>query len=280
MNDILVGIDFSKCSINALEHALNIAAKAEKDIIMVWVNRHESQKELYNPDSGRDIIEEVTNRFEELIANYKPNFKPQLKYEIREGKIYKQIVKAADEWDVSLIVVGTHGSSGFEEFWIGSNANKVISSTHIPVITIRRKTNIGRELKRIILPIDSTPETRQKIIYTTLLASFFDAEVFVLALYSVNSKRVQSRVDKYAGQMVEYLEEEGIKTKLVTQRADNITTSTIAFAKKMDANLIAIMTEQEHSASNILMGPYASQMVNNSPVPVLSIHPKSVLSGF
>lgn len=280
MNDILVGIDFSKCSINALEHALNLAKKADKNIIMVWVNRRESQKELYNPDSGNNIIEDVTKRFEALITKYKPDFKPQLKFEIREGKIYKEIVKAADQNDVSLIVVGTHGSSGFEEFWIGSNANKTISSTHIPVITIRRKRDLERELKRIVLPIDSTSETRQKIIYTSFLAGLFEAEVHVLALYTMNSKRVQGRVDKYAKQMLEYLEEEGIKTVYVSQRADNITNSTIDYAKKIDANLISIMTEQEHSASNILIGPYASQMVNNSPIPVLSIHPKSVLSGF
>ena len=279
MNDILVGIDFSKCSINALEHALNIAHKADQDIIMVWVNRRESQKELYNPGSN-NIIEEVNKRFEDLISKYKADFKPELKFEIREGKIYKEIVKAADENDVSLIVVGSHGSSGFEEFWIGSNANKTIASTHIPVITIRRKTDVGRELKRIVFPIDSTPATRQKIIYTALLAGYFDAEVHVLALYTVNLRRVEERVDKYAKQMLEYLEDEGIKTVYITQRADNITNSTIEYAKKIDANLIAIMTEQEHSASNILMGPYASQMVNNSPIPVLSIHPKSVLSGF
>ena len=57
MNDILIGIDFSDCSINALEHAISFARKADRDIIMVWVNRPESQRELYT--SGSDnIIEE------------------------------------------------------------------------------------------------------------------------------------------------------------------------------------------------------------------------------
>ena len=276
MNDILVGIDFSECSINALEHALSIASKAEKDIIMVWVNRPESQKELHSYDSNT-VVDEVTKRFEELIEKYKSDFKQQMKYEIRKGKIYRQIVKAADEYSVSLIVVGTHGSSGFEEFWIGSNANKIISETYIPVITISSKIDIHRELQRIVLPIDSTPETRQKIIFTALLAGFFNAEVHVLALYSGSSRRIHDRVDKYAKQMAGYLEEEGVKYKFVSQRSDNLTNSTIEYAKKVDANLIAIMTEQERSASNILLGPYASQMVNNSPVPVLSIHPKNVL---
>jgi len=58
--------------------------------------------------------------------------------------------------------------------------------------------------------------------------------------------------------------------------ADNITEATIEYAKKIDANLISIMTEQETKTSNLWLGPYASQMVNHSPIPVLSIHPEKI----
>lgn len=44
---ILTGIDFSDCSINALEHAISIANKADADVCMVWVNRPVSGKEIY-----------------------------------------------------------------------------------------------------------------------------------------------------------------------------------------------------------------------------------------
>jgi nucleotide-binding universal stress UspA family protein len=50
----------------------------------------------------------------------------------------------------------------------------------------------------------------------------------------------------------------------------------IEMAKKLDANLISIMTEQETRTSNLWMGPFAHQTVNHSPIPVLSIHPKEV----
>lgn len=275
MNDILVGIDFSDCSINALEHALTIAKKAEKKIMMVWVNCPESKKELL-PFNSENIIDEVNSRFEKLVLKYQPILKQRINYEIREGKIYQEIVKSAEENNVLLIVVGTHGASGFEEFWIGSNANKIISATYIPVITIRGNVDVDRELKKIVLPIDSTPETRQKIIFTVLIAGYFNAEIHVLALYSGNSLSIRERVDKYAKQVIEYLNEESIRYHYFSQKTDHITNSTIEYAKKIDANLISIMTEQEYTASNILLGSYASQMVNNSPVPVLNIHPKII----
>lgn len=277
MNTILVGIDFSECSLNALEHAISIARKAEADILMLWVRHHESEKILMSYKS-ENIKEEIQHRFEILIKKYKADFPYALNYEIRKGKIYKEIVKAADENQASLILMGTHGTSGFEEFWIGSNANRVISSTSVPVITIQSNIDVGRELKRIVLPIDSTPETRQKIIYTSILASLFKAEIHVLGLYSADSSFLKEKVDEYSKQMVEHLEEEGVAYKHLSLEADNLTTATIKYAKEVDANLIAIMTEQEKSASNILLGPYASQMVNHSPIPVLSIHPQRIES--
>ena len=50
-----------------------------------------------------------------------------------------------------------------------------------------------------------------------------------------------------------------------------------AAKEQADANLISVMTEQEKTARNILLGPYAQQMVNHSPIPVLCIHPKEML---
>lgn len=80
------------------------------------------------------------------------------------------------------------------------------------------------------------------------------------------------RVRGYVAQAEDYFKESGIKYKVSYMDADNITEKTLEYAKKVDANLISIMTEQETTASNLWLGPYAAQMVNHSPVPVLSIH--------
>ncbi len=76
---------------------------------------------------------------------------------------------------------------------------------------------------------------------------------------------------------MKHLEEENIRYVLESVHAENLTDSTIEYALKINANLISIMTEQEISAKNLLLGPYAQQMVNHSPIPVLSIHPKDLL---
>ncbi len=277
MKKIIVAIDFLDCSINALAHAVSIAEKAGADLEMIWVNKPDDAKEIFkcNPET---ILEEVDRRFNELIEEFSPEIGDgKMSYTIREGKVYREIVEAADESNADMIVVGTHGSSGFEEFWIGSNANKIVSATNKPIISIRGGVDIQRPLNRIVLPLDSTVETRQKLPFTAELARIHDAEVFVLSLYTTKVAEIRYRVDTYTDQVIEYLEEEGVKYTRDAVEADNLTNSTIGYAERIEANLISIMTEQERTTANLWLGPYAQQMVNHSPFPVLSIHPKELI---
>jgi len=274
---IVVGVDFSECSLNALEHAFSMAKDAECDLKMVWVNKAKQEKSVALK-SPEEAAADATKAFEDLIEKYQPEFgNGKIDFVIREGKVYTEIVQQAEEDDAFLLVAGTHGSSGFEEFWIGSNAQKIVSACHCPVITIRGGIDIKRDLTKIILPIDSTLETRQKVPFTTALADYCDAEIYVLSLYSTQVRTIRQRVDRYAAQVIEYLEDYEVKYQQSSIEADNITNTTIDFAKEIDANLISIMTEQEKSTANLWLGPYAQQMVNHCPIPVLSIHPKEYI---
>lgn len=276
---MLSGIDFSDCSVNALEHAISIAEKANADICMVWVNRPENGKEIYKIDPD-NIVHEAIQRFEALVKKYQPRLGAgKIYYQIRKGKVYEEIVKTANELDAFLIVIGTHGSSGFEEFWIGSNANRIVTATDRPIITIRGGVDISRTIDRIVMPIDSTIESRQKVPLTTLLARYFDAEIHVLALFSSDVEEVRLTVREYVSQVERYLIENHVRFKVKELEVKNLTDSTIEYATQVDANLISIMDEQETTTSNLWLGPFAQQMVNHSPVPVLCVHAKDLIAG-
>lgn len=274
MANIIAAIDFSDCSVNALEHAVSIAARGTLDVHMIWVNNPSVTKTTIYSDTSADLIDEIRKQFTKLVDKYTPLLPDStIDFVIREGKIYREIIDEAKEMDSLCIVMGTHGKSGFEQFWIGSNANKLISVSPCPVITIRTGVDIKQEMRVILMPIDSTLDTRQKVPFTTYLAQLFESEVYVLSLYASKYKSIQKRVDVYTDQVCSYLEEEGIKFHRDVLSCDNLTTGTIDYAKRIRANLISIMTEQETSPFNLLVGPYAQQMVNNSPYPVLSINP-------
>jgi nucleotide-binding universal stress UspA family protein len=278
MKTIISAVDFSDCSINALEHAVSIAKHSESDLLMLWVNNPYTTKTILSSDMSDDLVEEVEHQFTKLINKYGPELPDtKIDYIIREGKVYKEVVNQARESEAWLIVAGTHGSSGFEELWMGSNANRIVTAAPCPIITIRTGVEISRNLKTIVMPMDNTMETRQKVPFTCELAQAFDAEVHILAIFTTIIEEVRDKVQIYAKQAAKYLKENGVKHLIVELEAENLSTTTIEYAKKVDANLISIMTEQEKTAINLWLGPYAQQMVHHSPIPVLSIHPKEIL---
>ncbi|MGA2822472.1 MAG: universal stress protein [Bacteroidales bacterium] len=277
MNNIVVAIDFSESSINAFLHALSIAQKCNTDLDLVWVRKSTEEQDKF--DNKGDPTKEVTVQFTELITKYQPELPGnKINYKIRTGKVYKEITDEARESKAMLVVAGTHGASVFVEFWIGSNANRIISLSPCPVITIRSGINIARPLSRIVLPIDSTAETRQKATFTGYLAKKHDAQIHILSLYRTKVKAMRRNIDSYSEQVAKYFEEKGIKYLITSTEADNIADSIIKYGKSVDANLISIMTHQESSTANLWMGPFAQQTVNRSPIPVLCIRPKETLA--
>lgn len=277
MSKIIVAIDFSDCSINAFIHALSVAQKCKSDLLLVWVMKPVSDKDKF--EEGKDPTKEVVQQFEELISKHKHELPGnKIEYKIRTGKIYKEIADEAKESNAMLVVTGTHGATVFVEFWIGSNANRIVSLSPCPVITIRAGIDISRSLTKIVMPIDSSMETRQKATFTAYIAKQHGAEVKILSLYTSKVKAMRQNVDLYSQQVATYMQEMGINYTVESVVADNVSDATIEYAKKVDANLIVIMTSQESNTSNLWMGPYAQQMVNRSPMPVLSIHPMNTLA--
>ena len=272
---IIAGIDFSDGSMSALQYAIRVANAIDANIMMVWVDKMKNPSAVYA--NSFDPRLEAKKRFEEIMDDYRPKLlSGKFLFKIRNGKVHKELVNQAKYHDAVMIVAGTHGVSGFDEFWIGSNAYKIVAYATCPVLTIRYGVPTDKAFTNIVLPVDSTRETRQKLPYTAFLANQFNAKINILSLYSTGVKTIRDLVDNYSEQAMDYLKERDINCELFTLEADNLTDGTIEFAKSVDADLISIMTEQETSATNLLLGPYAQQMVNHSPIPVLTIRSRSI----
>ncbi len=275
MKSILVAVDFSNCSVNALLYAAQIAFKADARVEMIWVNNPEKTRVSVDNDSSNELIDEVIIQFKRLTDELHAKFIGlKVDYVIRQGKVYKEVKLQAEESKSWLIVAGTHGVSGFEEFWMGSNAYRIVGTAPCPVITLRADVDVSKLLNTIIFPVDCTSETREKVAPTLQIARVTGAKVIILKLYSSSLTDIKNIVDAYAAQVVSFMEEEGVEVETDFVKANNLTDATIEYARKSNGNLIAIMTEQEKKTTNILLGNYAQQMVNHSPIPVLTIRSK------
>lgn len=267
---IVVGIDFSRSSIQAFEYALGIAGQTQSNLKLVYVTKKRDIDSLV-PRDGKGKNSATEKSFEKLIARYKDTIPGEITYRILSGKIYEEVTNLAKYTEAWLIIAGAHGMSGFEEMWVGNNASKIISHANRPVITLKKNFRIKKPvMEKIVLPIDSTFETIQKVPFTLELAQYFKAQINVLSLYSSKMKTTEQRVENNTRDVMELIVKSGLRyinEKIVDE---NITRATIEYAQKRNADLISIMTEQEFSSQNVLMGTYAQQMVNQAPIPVLS----------
>ncbi|MFC2138304.1 universal stress protein, partial [Bacteroidota bacterium] len=201
----------------------------------------------------------------------------KLDYKIREGHIFREIVNQAKYDDADYILMGTHGVSGFEEFWIGSNAFRVVTHADCPVITISYGYQVN-EISKIVLPIDISVFTRAKVPVVADIAAKLNAEVHILSVSETDKDGVMEKINHFAKQTIEFLENKNITCISNSIIGENNTDSTIEYAQKINAQLIAIMTEQTENTRNFwINSSYAQQMVNHSSIPVMSIRMSNLL---
>jgi len=270
MNEILVAIDFSDSSINALEHAVSVAEGFKSNLLLVWVETKNSLRHLgvKKSDEAHKIVEQ---KFKDIIEKYKTNIgKQEIEYRIRKGETYKEVIALSKENKVDMIVTGVHGSHGFRRFFMGTNANHIVAEAKCPVLTIGLHRTTGRALENIVLPIDNTLDTRQKVGLATRFAQLYGATIHILGLYSTNVKSLRMRVDNYVEQVDKHLKKARVKTVIHTANKNDARTI-LNYAKKVDANLLVTMIETESRTSDLWLGSQGQQLVNQSPIPVLSI---------
>lgn len=274
IKNFVVPVDFSEDSLKGLQLAVLFSGKTHVNIQMVHVQKNTEQF----PSNLREEYNKIKERFEQIVEEYskKLDNNSRLRYIIKKGhKIYEEIVNQAESYKDSIISTSTHGASGFEEFFIGSNAFKIISATTRPVIAIR-KGPIPKEIKKIVLPIDIMPETRQKTPITAEIADLFGAEVHVLEVSSSRSLKVQKRLNAYSRQVSNFLKANNIPIVNHSITGDNVADITVEYAKSIHADLISIITEQQSSITNLILGNYAQQVLNKSTIPVLNITPHAI----
>lgn len=277
MRAIVVGIDFLNESLAALKMAVIVAIKAKSKIVLVFVNKPDKSKPIFrtSPDKLREVVE---GRFKELIHKYSVQYGAEnFNYRFCEGaKIHEVINEQAEDWRAELIVLGTHGKSGIKLFK-HSMAFQVAESAVVPVLTVRDGAQISSHIKKILIPIDATLETRQKIPFTVRLAKMFGAEIHMLAIYHSSVQAVKENIERYTRQSAEYLEGNNVDFVVKSIETTDIVNETIRYANEINADLISSMAVQISITSNLWNGCFAEQLIDQSPLPVITVPAKELM---
>ncbi len=274
--NILVAIDFSKGSIHALEYAINYANIMKADIQMVWVNDINTPETVFS-SVATELRREKKKNFEKLLTKYRKELiHGKLNYILKKGKVHQEIAKQVISTNANLIFTGTHGITGFEEYWIGSNAYRIITYAPCPVITLRNEYKFKKSIKKILFTVDNSPKTLQKLEPTTEVAKLFNSHIHILSIYATSMSLMHRRVDDKLEKVKKHLAKNDIAFTVEKVKNDNITTTVLKYAEKNNVDLISIMTDQERSNAGVFLGTSPRQIISNSAFPVLCIQPSGI----
>lgn len=136
---VLCPVDFSEPSENALDYAIDFAAKFGAEVHLV----HVYQLPVYAlPDgammAGPEFTTKVTSELQKALQELADRKRGESTIETHlvEGIPYKEIVRLSGELGADLVVMGTHGRTGIKHLLLGSVAERVVRSSEIPVITV------------------------------------------------------------------------------------------------------------------------------------------------
>lgn len=193
-----------------------------------------------------------------------------------QGKVAPMLAAQAEKANATMIVIGTNGASGFEKYWMGSTAVRIVQEATCPVLSIREGFNFHKSLERILVPLNMSTNSRQKLPVAVKMAKAFNAHIHLLGQYENNSQA--QTVGIYMKQAETFLQKQNVTYTSETMLAKNLPEEALTYADTINADLIVISTEQEQVLSSLFIGTNAQQFVHHSLIPILSVHPADINS--
>lgn len=272
MRSIIVGTDFSEGSYVALEYAVDIANEMKCSIKLLWVRK---EKKLVSAEHMDEAARLAEDKLQQLCDKHNPSLTSgTMSWEIKTGKVANIIGEVARKLDAPMVVIGTNGASGFEKYWMGSTAVRIVQEAPCPTLTIREGFDLHRGMKNIVVPIRENINSRQKVKPAIEMARTFHSTIHILGLWQVEDEA--HSVNTYINQVGRLLVEEGIDYTCRVRHYENYAETLLKYADEVKGDLVVINTEQDRVISRLFLGTNAQQIVHNSQIPVLCIHPEDI----
>jgi nucleotide-binding universal stress UspA family protein len=262
-NVLIVPVDFTSVSINAINHASNLAKTMGSAI------------HLFHVVGKKSELDEANLRMTAFIEEVgKDN--PSVKFEqtVRKGSIFEDIGSLAEEIGAKMIIMGTHGMKGMQ-FIKGSNALRIVSSSITPIIIVQERPIRQEGYDDIVVPLDLHKETKQKLFLVVKMAKYFNSRVHLITPFEKDEflANTLKRNMTYASTL---LEEEGVQYTVSVPENDEDAFDDVLmkFAASKDADLISIMNLRESSLASWFGSGYTQRIITNAAqIPTILLNP-------
>lgn len=270
MKRILVPTDFSPQAENALKVAAQMARKYESEIYLLhsmeMPSGASSAGEFGNLPEAIFFIKLAEKKFSELLElSYLQNIK--IKEAIGHGEIYDDISETVKDKDIDLVIMGSHGVSGFKEMFIGSNTEKVVRTSKIPVLVIKNNHSEFK-IDNFVFATDFSEECRAPFAEAQKFATAVDAKLHLLYINTPGEFTTTEDAETMMRKFVTGLE--NVNYTLNIYNDVSVEKGILNFAKNTKAHLIGMSTHGRKGLSHFFNGSISEDLVNHANMPVIT----------
>lgn len=271
MKKILVPVDFSEPSTYALEVAAKIAKQQQAEIVVLHMlglsEAVLTKDETQEYEEAKYYMEMAKKRFKSFLdKSYLKGIK--IKQIVQNYKIFNELNKVAQEQHIDLIVMGSHGTSGFNEFFVGSNTEKVVRTSDIPVLVIKGP-NPDFKIKNVLFACSFGDDSVWPYKKALTFAEKFSAKLKLIYINTpydnfLSTSEAEERFTNFmfkAGESNLHIE---IYNDYSVERG------IFSYSEKEQIDVLAIPTHGRKGLSHFFIGSVAEDIANHSKIPVVT----------
>lgn len=272
MKKILVPTDFSEHAEYALKTAAQIARKNNGEIILLHMLELPTQ--VIDKVAGRSadipevmfFIKKTRDRFEEVKSSPFLEGIPVTEA-VQFEKAFEGIIQASKSQNVDLVVMGSHGTSGVQGLFVGSNTEKVVRTSDIPVLVVKNELNI-QEINKFVFASDFSEEIKKPFEKAITFAKAFGAKLDLLMINTPGHFMSTEESEKRINTFLKGFDIDNYSLHVYNDYS--VEKGVLNFAKRTDADLIGVGTHGRTGISHYLNGSIGEDIVNSAKRPVIT----------
>lgn len=280
MKKILVPVDFSHRSMSAIVLAAEIAKRSGAQIHLVHILTNPfvmvTSPEAYplpalEMSAQYDFLGKLEKSSQTNLDRLKE--KPPLKGVKVKNKIitgssvYKEILNYAESIKASLIVMGTNGTRGFTDIFLGTNAERIIRFTAIPVLVVGSKIR-KPEISKIVFPSLFNEDTDKVFPFVKDFAKLFKAKIHLLR---INTKEDFVPTSQVIDKIKTFTKRHKGSYEIAVKDAYEVDEGIVSYAKEIKADLIALGVHRRRGPSRFFTDRITEGVLRLTGIPVLGV---------
>jgi len=274
MKKIIVPIDFSDYSEYALETAAILAKKHNAEILVLhMLEMSEALLTRAGTDSQMEtlfFLQLAEKKFDEFL---KKDYLKGIKITpvVKHFRVFSEVNDVAKEYGADLVIMGSHGASGIKEFFIGSNTERVVRYSNIPVLVIKHNP-ILTDFDNVVFACDFSDDAVKPYINATKFFKRLGSKMHLIYVNLPNeSFRNTTEMENKVNSFLRKAEPNMDPSNLVKYYSDyTIEQGILNYANSIGADLIALATHGRTGLAHFFEGSISEDVANHSTLPVIT----------